>query len=106
MDILVHKLGKLVLSQENMVGLINLHNQDRFIDVLSMENSGCSNDEINDIMYFSLNELVQETYPLPDWDEHNHAVQSYSCYDQLVQTRLDKDNGSLGLFYRSLFNTI
>jgi hypothetical protein len=39
-------LSKLVLSQENMVWLINLHNQERFIDVLSVENSRCSVDTV------------------------------------------------------------
>ncbi len=87
-DKLVHSLSKLVLSQENMVWLINLHNQERFIDVLSVENSGCSVDTVNDIMCASLTELVQEITPLTDWDLHNHEVSSSSLSDQEIHDHL------------------
>jgi hypothetical protein len=75
-----------------MVWLINLHNQERFIDVLSVENSGCSVDTANDIMCVSLTELVQAITPLVDWDLHNHEISQSSLSDQephdhLVATR-------------------
>jgi hypothetical protein len=75
-------LSKLVLSQENMVWLINLHDQERFIDVLSVENSGCSVDIVKDIMCASLTNLVQEITPLTDWDLHNHEISQSSLSDQ------------------------
>jgi hypothetical protein len=88
-DKLVHSLSKLVLSQENMVWLINLHNQDRFIDVLSIENAGCSVDNVNnDIICASLRDLVQEITPLSVWDLHNHEVLSSSLSDQELHDHL------------------
>ncbi len=44
-DNLVHKLNKLVLTQDNQVWLINLRDQDTFIDVLSTEAAGCTDGE-------------------------------------------------------------
>ena len=67
-DNLVHKLSKVVLTQDNQVWLINLRDQDRFIDVLSIEAAGCTDNEAHDIMSQSLNSLLQEMGNLPDWD--------------------------------------
>ena len=55
----MHSLSKLVLSQDNMVWLINLHEQQRFVDDLSFESTGCSLPEVNIIIDQSMNELLQ-----------------------------------------------
>ncbi len=74
-DNLVHKLSKLVLTQDNQVWLINLHDQNRFVDVLSAESTGCTVDDARNIMCQSLDILLQEITSLPDWDFHNHNVE-------------------------------
>ena len=91
-DNLVHKLSKLVLTQDNQAWLINLHDQKRFVDVLSAETAGCTIGEARNIMCQSLNVLLQEITSLPDWDFHNHNIDVMSSqkeqkYDHLVQTR-------------------
>jgi hypothetical protein len=89
---LIHKLSKLVLTQDNQVWLINLHDQDRFVDVLSAETAGCTIDDTRNIMCQSLNILLQEITSLPDWDFHNHNIHVMSsqnvqgAYDHFVQT--------------------
>ncbi len=80
------------MSQDNQVWLINLHDQDRFVDVLSTETAGCTIDEARNIMCQSLDVLLQEITSLPDWDFHNHNIgvmssQNEQKYDHLVQTQ-------------------
>ncbi len=96
-DNLVHKLSKLVLTQDNQVWSINLHDQDRFVDVLSTETAGCTIDDARNIMCQSLDILLQETTSLPDFDFHNHNVEVMSSqneqrYDHLVQTRTNQSS--------------
>jgi hypothetical protein len=79
MDKLVHSLSKLVLSQDKyMVWLINLHEQQRFVDVLSFESTGCSLPEVNTIINQSINELLQDMLEFPDWDVHNFLSVHFS----------------------------
>ena len=59
-DNFVHKLSKLVLTQDNQAGLINLHDQERFVDVLSAETAGCTFDDASNIMCHSLDSLMQD----------------------------------------------
>ncbi len=54
--------------------MINLHDQKRFVDVLSAETAGCTIDDARNIMCQSLNVLLQEITSLPDWDFHNHNI--------------------------------
>ncbi len=90
-DNLVHKLSKLVLTQDNQVLLINLHDQNRFVDVLSTETAGCTIDDARNIMCKSLDILLQEITSLPDWDFHNHNIEvmpsqnEQRAYDHFVQ---------------------
>ncbi len=90
LDMLIHKLSKVVLSQDNQVWLINLGNSTRFIDVLTSDCVGVQNDQILEIMQFSVNSLVSELQPLPDWDIHNHQPVHH---EHLVQTRSGESNG-------------
>jgi hypothetical protein len=97
MDKLVHSLSKLVLSQDNMVWLITLHEQQRFVEVLSIEHTGCSLSEANIIIDQSINELLQNIVEFPDWDLHNFLSVQLSQDDQgqcdhLVQTRSELQN--------------
>jgi hypothetical protein len=92
LDMLIHKLSKVVLSQDNQVWLINLGNSTRFIDVLTSDCVGVQNDQILEIMQFSVNSLVSELQPLPDWDIHNHQLVHH---EHLVQTRSGENNGRL-----------
>ena len=97
-DNLVHKLSKLVLTQDNQVWLINLHDQERFVDVLSAEAAGCTVDDARNIMHQSLDSLMKEITNLPDWDFHNHSVgimpsqKEQGACDQFVQTRTSQDS--------------
>ncbi len=50
LDKLIHKLSKLVLSQDNQVWLINLNDSTRFIDVLTSDFVGVQNDQIIEII--------------------------------------------------------
>jgi hypothetical protein len=81
---LIHKLSKVVLSQDNQVWLINLSDNTRFIDVLTAECVGAHEYQIMEIMKFSINSLRTELQPLPDWDIHNHQLVHH---EHLVQTR-------------------
>ncbi len=65
LDKLIHKLSKLVLSQDNQVWLINLDDSARFIDVLTSDCVGVQNNQIMEIMLFAVNSLVAELQPLP-----------------------------------------
>ena len=87
-----------MLTQDNQVWLINLHDQERFVDVLSAETAGCTVDDARNIMYQSLDSLMQEITDLPDWDFHNHSVgimssqkEQESC-EQFVQTRTSQNS--------------
>ena len=71
LDKLIHKLSKLVLSQDNQVWLINLGDTTRFIDVLTSEIVGAHENQIIEIMQSSINSLKTDLQPLPDWDIHN-----------------------------------
>ncbi len=92
LDMLIHKLSKVVLSQDNQVWLINLGNSTRFVDVLTSNCVGVQDDQIMEIMQFSVNSLVTELQPLHDWDIHNHQLEHY---EHLVQTRSGESNGRL-----------
>ncbi len=92
LDTLIHKLSKVVLSQDNQVWLINLGNSTRFIDVLTSDCVGVQDNQIMEIMQFSVNSLVTELQPLPDWDIHNHQLVHR---EHLVQTRSRESNGRL-----------
>ena len=81
LDEKVHSLSKLVLSQDNQVWLMNLGDHSRFVDVLTTESIGCSDEEIENICCQSISSLVMENHEFPDWDFHN--IQS----EQFVQTR-------------------
>jgi hypothetical protein len=78
------------LSQDNQVWLINLGNSTRFIDVLTSDCVGVQDNQIMEIMQSSLNSLVTEFQPLPDWDIHNHQLVHH---EHLVQTRSGESNG-------------
>ena len=71
LDMLIHKLSKIVLSQDNQVWLINLSYTTRFIDVLTSESVGTHESQIMEIMHFSINSLKTDLQLLPDWDIHN-----------------------------------
>ncbi len=60
LDTLIHKLSKVVLSQDNQVWLINLGNSTRFIDVLTSDCVGVQDNQIMEIMQFSVNSLVTQ----------------------------------------------
>ncbi len=94
LDTLIHKLSKVVLSQDNQVWLINLGNSTRFIDVLTSECVGTHENQIMEIMQFSVNSLITELQPLPDWDIHNHQLVHH---EHLVQTRSGENNGRFPL---------
>ncbi len=66
----VHLLSKLVLSQDNQVWIMNLGSHPRFVDVLTSDNIGCSDEEIESICCQSINSLIMENHELPDWDLH------------------------------------
>ncbi len=91
LETLIHKLSKVVLSQDNQVWLINLGNSARFIDVLTSNCVGVQDNQIMEIMQFSINSLA-ELQPLPDWDIHNHQLVHH---EHLVQTRSGESNGRL-----------
>ena len=69
------------MLQDNQVWLMNLGSHPRFVDVLTTDNIGCSDEEIESICCQSISSLVMENHELPDWDFHN--LQS----EQFVQTR-------------------
>ena len=77
-----------------------MRDKDRFIDVLSIEAAGCTNNEAHDIMSQSLNSLLQEMGNLPDWDFHNHSIgimssqNAMKTHDLLVQTRTNQRSRS------------
>ena len=89
MDERVHSLSKLILSQDNQVWIMNLHGHPRFVDILTMENTGCSSEHVDALLCQALSSLVINQQELPDWDLHN--LQS----EHLVQTRLKDDSGTL-----------
>ncbi len=64
-------LSKLVLSQDNQVWLMNLGSHSRFVDVLTTDNIGCSDEEIESICCQSISSLVMENHEFPGWDFHN-----------------------------------
>jgi hypothetical protein len=90
LDTLIHNLSKVVLSQDNQVWLINFINSTRFIDVLTSDCVGVHNDQIIEIMQSSLNSLISECQPLPDWDIHSYQLVHH---EHLVQTRSGEGNG-------------
>ncbi len=67
----MHLLSKLVLSQDNQVWLMNLDSHPRFVDVLTLDNIGCSDEEIERICCQSISSLVMKNHELPGWDLHN-----------------------------------
>jgi hypothetical protein len=68
---------------------MNLGSHPRFVDVLTSDNIGCSDEEIECICCQSINGLIMENHELPDWDLHN--LQS----EYFVQTRSgEHHNGS------------
>ncbi len=88
LDEKVHLLSKLVLSQDNQVWLMNLGSHPHFVDVLTSDNIGCSDEEIESICCQSINSLIMENHELPDWDLHN--LQS----EHFVQTRSGEQNNT------------
>ncbi len=90
LDTLIHKLSKIVLFQDNQVWLINLGDATRFIDGLTSESVGAHENQIIEIMQFSINSLKTELQPLPDWDIHNHQLVHH---EHLVQTRSGENSG-------------
>ena len=60
---------------------MNLGSHPRFVDVLTTDNIGCSDEEIEGICCQSIDSLIIENYELPDWDLHNLQL------EHLVQTR-------------------
>ena len=89
LDTLIHNLSKVVLSQDNQVWLINLSNSTRFVDVLTSDYVGVCEDQIVEVMLSSLNSLMSELQPLPDWDVHNSQLVHH---EHLVQTRSGEGN--------------
>ena len=81
MEALVHDLSKVVLSQTNDTWLMRVQGESKTAEVLLSEASGCTLDEVNEIMAQSLESLVLEAVNLPDWESHNQEVEMY------VQTR-------------------
>ena len=77
------------MSQDNQVWLINLSDSTRFIDVLTSDFVGVQDEQIIEIMQFSVNSLITELRPLPDWDIHN---QQLVHHEHLVQTRSGEGN--------------
>ncbi len=77
------------MSQDNQVWLINLSNSTRFVDVLISDCVGVHEDQIMEIMQSSLNSLILELQPLPDWDIHDHQLVHH---EHLVQTRSGEGN--------------
>ena len=89
LDTLIHNLSKVVLSQDNQVWLINLTNSTRFVDVLTSDYVGVCENQVVEIMLSSLNSLMSELQPLPDWDVHNSQLVHH---EHLVQTRSGESN--------------
>jgi hypothetical protein len=75
----VHLLSKLVLSQDNQVWLMNLNSHPRFVlDVLTSDNIGCSDEEIESTCCQSISSFVMENHELPDWDIHNLRLEHFA----------------------------
>jgi hypothetical protein len=89
LDTLIHNLSKVVLSQDNQVWLINLSNSTRFVDVLTSDYVGVCENQVVEIMLSSLNSLMSELQPFPDWDVHNSQLVHH---EHLVQTRSGEGN--------------
>ena len=79
----------MVLSQDNQVWLINLTNSTRFVDVLTSDYVGVCENQVVEIMLSSLNSLMSELQPFPDWDVHNSQLVHH---EHLVQTRSGEGN--------------
>ena len=60
---------------------MNLDSHPRFVDVLTTDNIGCSDEEIESMCCQSISSLVMENHELPDWDFHNLQLEHF------VQTR-------------------
>ena len=88
-DSLIHDLSKVVLSQDNQVWLINLNDSTRFVDVLTAEGVGAQDNQIVEIVQSSLDSLISECQPLPDWDIQNNHLEHH---EHLVQTRSGESN--------------
>jgi hypothetical protein len=78
------------LSQDNQVWLINLNDSTRFVDVLTADCVGAHDDQIIEIVQSSLNSLISECQPIPNWDIHNNQLEHH---EHLVQTRSGENNG-------------
>ena len=89
LDTLIHNLSKVVLSQDNQVWLINLTNSTRFVDVLTSDHVGVCGNQVVEIMLSSLQSLMSELQPFPDWDVHNSQLVHH---EHLVQTRSGEGN--------------
>jgi hypothetical protein len=91
-----------------------LHDQNRFVDVLSAETAGCTIDDARNIMCQSLDVLLQEITSLPDWGFHNHNIEvtpsqnEQGAYDHFVQTRTNQSSrvNIVGSKRRKIHNVI
>jgi hypothetical protein len=88
LDEKVYSLSKLVLSQDKQVWLMNLNSHPRLVDVLTSDNIGCSDEEIESICCQSISSLVMENHELSDWDLHNLQLEHF------VQTRSGDHNNT------------
>jgi hypothetical protein len=70
----IHDLSKIVLSQEGETGLVRIHEHPKIVEVLIEEQVGCDILETETIIQDSLETMIMQVTILPDWDAHNCEI--------------------------------
>jgi hypothetical protein len=74
LEMQIHGLSKIVLSQEGETWLIRVSDQPKLVEVLTAEQVGCDESEATCIFESSLEELITQVTTLPDWNRHNSEI--------------------------------